>query len=145
MEAFEQDRESSRKLAADDLVVLAQTVARRVTHQVIALNPHVVQDQLAQVLALVLEPSGIVIEVHPEDLEMCQAVLPGLVEGRADGGDIQIRGRDALERGSVVVRTRGGVIDASVEGQLDRLAAAMLGPVHAERPPGSTDNKSETA
>lgn len=139
LEAFEQAREASRKSAAMDLVALAQAVARRVTHQVVTLHPEAAQDQLAHVLALVLEPSGITIEVHPADVALCQAVLPGLIEGRGEGSEIRVRASDDLARGSVVVRTGRGVIDASVDGQLDRLAAAMVGPV---RPKGLVEASS---
>ena len=130
--SFEQEREKSRLSAARDLVVLAADVARRVTHRSIELDPSVVRDQLAEVLAMVLEPSGIIIEVHPDDVQTCHEVLPGFIEGRAQSSDIKVRERDDLARGSLVVRTCGGEIEASIDGQLDRIICMMMASVPGE-------------
>jgi flagellar biosynthesis/type III secretory pathway protein FliH len=122
---FELARSTSRQAAERDLVVLASDVARRVTHQVVSLHAEVVCDQLRHVLALVLDPSVLIVEVHPDDIETSRAILPGLLEGRG-AGDVVIREGHEIARGSVIVRTRGGSIDASIDGQLDRIVEAML-------------------
>ena len=128
IDSFEQEREALRSASERDLVELAAQVIRRVTHRVIELNASTVQDQLAHVLQLVLDPSGLVIEVHPDDVVLCNEALPGLLEGRAESGDVKIREQAELSRGSVIVRTKGGGIDASIDGQIERIVAAMIEP-----------------
>ncbi len=134
---FEKERKESRKNAEHELLTLAANIIRRIIHRVVEMDESIVQDQLSKVLLLVLEPTGIVIEVHPEDIEACNKVLPGLIDGQAESTELQVRGRSDLVRGSVVVRTRGGEIDASVDGQIDRVIETMalspLSPAQPER------------
>ena len=133
--AFESDREDLVQGALRDVVKLATTIAERVTKRVIALDPKVVEDQLAAVLAVVVRPTELVIRVHPEDRPAVDRALPALMAAMPAIRHAEIVDDLAIERGGCVATTRanadsgeigGGEIDARISTQLDRLVETLL-------------------
>lgn len=133
--SFESSREDLVQGALRDVVKLATTIAERVTKRVIKLDPKVVQDQLAAVLAVVVRPTELVIRVHPEDRTGVERALPGLMAAMPAIRHAEIVDDPAVERGGCVAKTRantdsgeagGGEIDARISTQLDRLVETLL-------------------
>lgn len=116
--------------ARANVLRLAAEVAERAVRRAIALESggEAALRQLEHALSLVLEPTGLVVEVSPEDAALCREALPALMEsvgGAASGA--QIVEHAELSRGSVLLRGKGGAIDATVETRIERLIDATLG------------------
>lgn len=133
--AFDLDREDLVQGALRDVVRLATTIAERITKRVIMLDPKVVEDQLAAVLAVVVRPTELVIRVHPEDRPSVDRALPALMAAMPAIRHAEIVNDLAIERGGCVATTRanadsgeagGGEIDARISTQLDRLVETLL-------------------
>jgi len=132
--AYEQERESLLIESRRAVIELAVAIARRVVHRTVELDPTVVEDQLRELLSLVAAPATLVVRIHPEDEPLVQAVLPAAREQLVGGIHVRLVADAAVARGSCVARTLGGAaIDASVEGQLDRLVRELL-PDRQEEP-----------
>ncbi len=113
-------RESER--AARDLdrtIQLATVLAERLVGEALAVAPARIGELAAAALEEARGARRIRIDACPEDVEALGAVL-GTVGQSAD-----VRADPALGRGSLVVHTELGVIDARLAPQLDRLAAAL--------------------
>ncbi len=124
---FEQRRDALLEAARVQVVELAAAIAQRVVRRVVELDPSVVADQLESVLSSVTESTRLVVRVHPNDAERVREELPKLVDRFASCEHAQIVTDPSLQPGSCVACTAaGGVIDASISTQLDRIIDAML-------------------
>jgi flagellar assembly protein FliH len=126
LERFETDRHAMTLDARDDVIRFAADLAARVTRRAVSVEPDRVRDQVAHALELVLDPTRLVVRVHPEDQPLVEEAMPALSRRLRGGGHAEVVADDSLERGSCVVETSRGTIDASIGAQLDRIAHALL-------------------
>lgn len=127
---WERDRSELMVAARTEVIQLAAHIASRVIKRVIDLDPEVVVDQLDSILDSLVTPTDIRVSVHPGDLELLKRVMPAMVEQCAACNHAELVEDKDLTPGSCVVATKGGgVVDASIARQLDRVVAALL-PAH---------------
>lgn len=113
--------------AREDVLRFAFALGRKIVMRTPEVDPTVVQDQLRESIALLGRATIVSIAVNPDDLALVEEVLPALLE-RADANErASIEPDDRVARGGCIVRTAEGGIDATLETQLDRAAAAILG------------------
>ncbi|MGD9689587.1 MAG: FliH/SctL family protein [Phycisphaerales bacterium] len=144
LERFVEQRE---RLLADgrrEVVRLAAAIASRVVKRFVRLNPDVVVDQVGAAIAMVTRPARLVVAVHPEDRTMVEEALPAIAHAAQSARHVELVNDPALERGSCVARVldlvgadagagrgaageaAGGMIDATLRTQLDRMVEALL-------------------
>ncbi len=133
IDAFEADRNATQQSAREDIVELALAMAGRIARRVIEADPAVVQDQVAEVISLVTAPSAMTISINPGDRKLVQAVLPALCERLEKEGHVELRDDPDMERGGCVLSTGKGVIDATLEKQIERIAELLLPNSSAKR------------
>jgi len=106
----------------DRAVELASLLAERMLGSAIEGDPALVATLARQALAEARGARRARIEAHPTDVPALSAQLAtlGLPEGA-----VEIVASDALGRGSLVLHTDLGTLDARLTPQLDRLAAAL--------------------
>lgn len=127
LDAFEQQRDSMLAQARTQIVELGAMIAQRVTRRIVELDPSIVLNQMDAALSCVTEPTRLVLAVHPDDVEIAQQEIPKLIERFSRCEHAQVVTDTTLERGSCVARTSGGgIIDASLTKQLDRIINAIL-------------------
>lgn len=128
LEEFSGVRDRLLSEARRDVLELAIRLAGMVTKRAIAAEPASVADQLEAVLGVLARPTRLVIEVNPDDLPLVMEALPTLAERYRLATHVETVGEASLSRGSVVARLpSGGSIDATIETQLERIAASLLG------------------
>lgn len=142
LEKFESERGVLLAEARASLLRLAGAVAERVTKRHVEADPHVVTAQLEAALRMVLAPTRLVVEVDPADREKALRALPALMERLGGSENAEVRAREGLGAGSVVVRTDRGEIDATISTQLARAVHALLG--EDSGAPGSAELESRT-
>ncbi len=123
---LESGREEMLHCAREDIVRLALTIGERIVRRVIELDPAVVKDQVADVLALVNRPSGITLSINPDDRKLVESVLPTLCEKLGRSDHVDLRDDPEVERGGCILTAGKGRIDATVSTQIDRITAALL-------------------
>ncbi len=127
LDGFEQQRDTMLEQARTQIVELGAQIAQRVTRRVIELDPSVVLNEMEAILSSMTESTRLVLAVHPGDIELAQAQLPKMIERFAACEHAQVVTDPSLEPGSCVARTpSGGIIDASITTQLDRIISALL-------------------
>jgi flagellar biosynthesis/type III secretory pathway protein FliH len=141
LQQFASVREELLLQARDEVVALALQIAERIVRQHIASNPSVVVEQAATMVRMATGASRLVLRVHAGDVAMLQQALPRLCEAAGfaatagtqtaqqdDAGHVRIIASEGLSPGSVVLDVAGGGrIDASVDGQIARMAELLLG------------------
>jgi len=124
---FEQTRSQMLEQARVQVVELAAQIAERVIRRSVELDPSLVLNELESVISSITESTRFVISVNPDDAELIGQELPAMIERFAQCEHAQIVTDPGLERGSCIARTPGGgVIDASIQTQLDRIINALL-------------------
>jgi len=126
LQRFLADRERMLLEARQDVLQLAVLLAERITKRALHVDPTLVNEQVAEVLALVARPSRLVICLHPEDRPIVEEVLPGLRRRFPSVQELEMVDDPRLQRGSCTARSAGGAIDASISTQLDRIAEALI-------------------
>jgi flagellar biosynthesis/type III secretory pathway protein FliH len=124
---FEAARAAMLEDAREDVLQLAVMLAQRVVKRAIQVDPMLVQDQVSATLAMVARPTSLTVAVHPEDEALAREALATLAISMDAARHATLAIDGALARGSCVVRTAGGgMLDASVDAQLRRIAEALL-------------------
>ncbi|MFN0101617.1 MAG: FliH/SctL family protein [Bryobacteraceae bacterium] len=116
-----------RRDSEPELLRLALAVARKILRRELTVDPHSLLGILKAALETINQAEVLCIRTAPEDVPQLSGKLAGL--GLPD--QVEVIADRALERGSVVLDTKRGQIDASVQTQLaeiengfaDRIAA----------------------
>jgi len=127
LDGFESQRDTLLSQARTQVVELGAMIAQRVTRRVVVLDPSVVLNQIEAALSSACESTRFVIAVNPEEIETAREEMPTLIERFATCEHAQVIADPEIERGSCTVRTAtGGLIDASISTQLDRILEGIL-------------------
>jgi flagellar biosynthesis/type III secretory pathway protein FliH len=87
----------------------------------------VVQVQLETVLSLLSQPTRLSISVNPEDAALARESLPALMARFSAAQHVDVKPDPTLTRGSCIGTTSGGgMLDASIPTQLDRMIQALM-------------------
>lgn len=143
LDAFERERDAMLVEARSSVLRLAAAVARRVTKRAVDADALVVASQLETALRMVLAPTKLVIEVDESELEAAKRTAAGLMERLGGSQNAEVRGVAQLGKGSVIVKTDKGEIDASISVQLEHAVAALLGEEDAGGDPERAEPSSE--
>lgn len=127
VESISHHREVMLREAKFDVLLFACTFAERVTKRAIELDPEIVETQLLEAASLVLDASTLVISMHPDDQEICERVTPALHRQKLSESVIRFMADPSLERGSIVLSTQKGKIDASIRMQIERIVTSLVG------------------
>ncbi|HMI87249.1 MAG TPA: FliH/SctL family protein [Polyangiaceae bacterium] len=106
----------------DRTVELARAMAERVLGQAIALDPTLVVAMCRQTLASARQARRVGVRAHPADAEALRAHLSSLGLEQAA---IEIHADETRTRGSLLLETDLGILDADLTIQLDRLARSL--------------------
>ena len=112
--------------AREDVLAFACAVARKVVLRIVETDPTVIEDQLAEALALVGRPSAVVVTINPKERATVEAVLPELLAKLSQCEHVTVRDDESINVGGCVVAAAGGQIDATIDTQLDRIAQTLL-------------------
>lgn len=126
VEEFERARVEMLSALRRDALALAMMLAERVVRREVELDEGLVLRELDAALSMLARETRIVVAVHPDDEAVARAALPGLVARFADVSHAELVADASVDRGGCVVRTdAGGVIDATIRTQIERMASAI--------------------
>jgi flagellar assembly protein FliH len=136
LQRWEEDREAMLRAAREDVLAFAFAMGRKITGRLVELDATLVQDQLAETLSLLSGPSAVTVVLNPRDRPLAEEVLPNLLAQLARCEHAEIAEDDSITSGGCVIRTADGVIDATIEKQIDRIAEALLPDRSRRQDPG---------
>jgi type III secretion protein L len=106
----------------DRTVELARAMAERLIGEAIVLDPAKIVSMARQTLASARQARHVVVRAHPADAETLRTHLSSLGLEQAA---IEIHADEARTRGSLLLETDLGILDADLTIQLDRLARSL--------------------
>ncbi len=146
LDQFESHRTNLLEHTRQDMLAFVIEIASRVTKKLVELDDTTALRQLEAALVLVIEPSRLVIETHPEDRSITESALPALLAHFANNTNARIVDSQDISRGSCILRTQHGCIDATIEHQIQRIADCLLGcepHPSADAPPPKPESQAE--
>jgi len=116
------EQEAKDESDLDRTIELARVLAEHLVGAALALDPTQIRGIARQVLASARQSRRLVLRAHPDDAVVLGQDLASLgLEGRA----IEIQADPSRPRGSLLVATDLGTLDANLPLQLDRLARSL--------------------
>lgn len=129
---FDAERTRLMQTVEDEVISLAFDIASKVLRELVATSRELIVQQTRTALGSIREPGRIVIQVHPADAQILEAVR-GELAGYLDLAlTITVEPVASLPRGSCLVHTATRLIDASLDTQLYRLGHALKSRAHGE-------------
>ena len=117
----------ARAGAEGELRSLAVRIAEKILGRELALDPAVVVDVATEALRHVGEPRELLVRCAPEDMEALFRGKPRLIERCRAAQAVVFRPDPTVERGSCIVETELGIVDARFSTQLDAIERALRG------------------
>lgn len=133
IESWEADRREMMIDARQSLLELALAVAKKVVHRTPHVKPDAVVDQIHAAIDYVVRPGDITIRIHPDDRAFVAEALPAIVQAAGQVHHAELVDDASIGRGGCVIAYGKGTIDATLDGQLDRIIETMM--------PAQTGNK----
>lgn len=106
----------------DRTVELARAMAERIVGEAIALEPAKIATMARQALASASQARHVALRAHPADAEALQRDVSAL---GLESAAIEIHADETRPRGSLLLETDLGILDADITIQLDRLARSL--------------------
>ena len=123
---FDRNRANFDSSAAESVVKLSLAIAARVTKRQAALDPAVLLANVREAAKLVVRSCDVRIAVHPRQRQTLEAALPDLKLEIPVLGHAAIVEDTGISPGGCRVYTEHGQIDATIDEQLNRIAAELL-------------------
>lgn len=125
VEAAEKARHDAVERSREDIIKLARAIAEKVVRRHIEDDDEVVARLLEELLPRWQGVGAITIRCHPEEAEEAQEYLEESGLGRRWGSELRIVADESISRGGVVLESRLGQLDASLETRLARIGRAL--------------------
>jgi flagellar assembly protein FliH len=122
---YERRRHNLVAQAEAGLIELALAIAGRVCKICVDASIGPVQANIRALLEMVKHHADVAVHVSPAEHELLARAVPELAQRLAEFEHVTLKPDPAVPRGGCLLHTRDGMIDASVAGQLDRIAAAI--------------------
>jgi flagellar assembly protein FliH len=138
IDAVNAEREAWAASARQDLIDLAMAIARRVAHHVGERDRRVIVSNLEEAVQLAGKRSEVTVRVHPADVEAARQFAASMMAQRGQWQHVDVTEDPDVSAGGCRVQWGSGAVDARLETQLDRIAAALAADESA------CDSKGET-
>jgi flagellar assembly protein FliH len=112
--------------AGNSVVQLAVAITRKVTKLQGTRDPAVVTSNVDAAARLVVRASDVRLSLHPSQRQTLLAALPALKMQWPSLAHVELVDDETLSPGGCRLRTRGGLIDADLDAQVDRIALELL-------------------
>ncbi|MBN1489507.1 MAG: hypothetical protein JXA69_06265 [Phycisphaerae bacterium] len=135
---FDQNKKRLLLSARVDAIELAIAIARRVVKHVSgdpAVAAAAVVANAGEALELVGRRTDVMLRVNPADLAAMETFAKAAAEAAHAAGHVDVVVDASITRGGCVLTTPEGQVDATLETQLDQIAAMLVG---AEKPAETT-------
>jgi flagellar assembly protein FliH len=119
-------RKQLEATATTEVVKLAVAIARRVTKQYGQLDPNVLTANVSEAMKLVVQSADIRIAVNPAQRDTLTRALPQLKLQWPALEHVSLADDTAIKPGGCRISAGAGHVDASLDAQIDRIAAELL-------------------
>lgn len=125
-EQWDSQRRQMAREARSAVIQFALTLAEKLLHRVIKVDPSIIVDQVGNALAHVLRPLDVTVRIHPGDRPWLERAMPDLLAEFNQFEHVGLVDDPNIGSGGCVVTYGQGEIDATIETQLQRVIDLIL-------------------
>jgi len=115
---------------------LTLSIARRIIHREVQINPEIIRRVVAESLRLVEERQSIQLRVSPSDWKHVKSYEQELIGTSHGIKALEIREDERIEPGGCVIESESGIVDARIQTQLDEIAGLLSDTLQTAQPAG---------
>jgi len=113
---------------APDILEISIDIARKIIKKEIEQDPDLVLGLIMDVLKTISkEEPKVTIKVNPSQLALARENLPKMITTIGLDAKVNIISDDTIEEGSCILQTKNGIVDATVDTQLEIIKEAFKG------------------
>ena len=113
---------------APDSLEISVDIARKIIKKEVEQNPQVILDSIVEVMRTISkEESRITVKVNPLQADLVKTELPEYISSMGVEAKITVLPDDTIEEGGCILNTNNGIVDASLDTQLDIIKEALKG------------------
>jgi flagellar assembly protein FliH len=129
---FDATRSALQRTVDDEVIALALQIVSKIVHESAESHREQIVMQVKGALGAVQPSDSVVVQVHPADVAVLEAVRAELIARQDIGLKLTIEPVASLQRGSCLLQTATRLIDASLDTQLFRLGDVLKNRTHHE-------------
>lgn len=113
---------------APDILEISVDIARKIIKKEVEQNPQVILDSIVDVMrTLSKEEPRITVKLNPLQVDLVKTELPEYISSMGIEAKINVVGDESIEEGGCVLNTNNGIVDASLDTQLQIVKEALKG------------------
>lgn len=109
----------------EQILDLALVIARKIVHQELEQNPEVMVTIARETVREMPAKGPVILKVHPQDYDVLHDTLPALQAEFEQLDQVQLVACEGLERGSCILETSVGQVDAGLNTRLTEIRDAL--------------------
>lgn len=128
LKAFLTAKKEVFEYIAPDILEISVDIARKIIKKEVASDPQIVMNIILDILKNVskTEPK-IMIKVHPTEVQFVKDNMPNAVYELGVEAKISVVGDENLHEGGCIFETSNGIVDASIDAQVEIIKKALKG------------------
>ena len=113
---------------APDILEISVDIARKIIKKEVEQDPQIILDSIVEVMRTISkEESRISVKVNPLQADLVKTELPEYISSMGVDAKITVLADDTIEEGGCILNTNNGIVDASLDTQLDIIREALKG------------------
>ena len=113
---------------APDILEISVDIARKIIKREVEQNPQVILDSIVDVMRTISkDESRITVKLNPLQVDLVKTELPEYISSMGIEAKINVVGDDSIEEGGCILNTNNGIVDASLDTQLEIIKEALKG------------------
>lgn len=113
---------------APDILEISVDIARKIIKKEVEQEPQIILDSIVEVMRTISkEESRITVKVNPLQADLVKTELPEYISSMGVDAKITVLADDTIEEGGCILNTNNGIVDASLDTQLDIIREALKG------------------
>lgn len=128
IEGFLNAKQEIFEYIAPDILEISVDIAKKIVKKEIEQDPQIILENILDVLRTVSrDESKIIIKVNPAQVILTQESIPSIMSSTGLEAKVNVLADDTIELGSCIIQTSNGVVDATVDTQLEIIKEAFKG------------------
>lgn len=128
VEGFLSAKQEVFEYIAPDILELSVDIARKIVKKEIEQNPQILLETILDVLKTISkDETKVSIKVNPAQLNMTKESIPEIISSTGIDAKINVYADATIEVGGCIVETNNGIVDATINTQLEIIKEAFKG------------------
>jgi len=113
---------------APDILEISVDIAQKIIKKEVTQNPEIILESILDVMkSISKDESKITIRLNPLQVDLVRTELPEYISAMGVEAKITVVGDDSVAEGGCILNTNNGIVDASLDTQLDIIKEALKG------------------